>query len=70
LLNLPNPNWTLEVVTGSAVAIGVHASFVDLSTTQVVSPDAKNTPISLATTTTVVAPPPAGELSLDRRLSF
>jgi hypothetical protein len=46
----------LQLVTGQAVAVDVHTSFVDLSGTTI-TPGKQNTAISTATTTDIVAAP-------------
>lgn len=48
----------LQVVTGQARTVDVHASYMDYNGTTV-TPDRKNTAITLATTTDIVAAPGA-----------
>lgn len=49
----------LKLVTDAAVAVDVHCSWVDF-TVSATTPDRTNTPISTATTTTIVASPASG----------
>lgn len=56
MLLLASTSDLLRVVTGSAVTVDVHASWADLNGTTV-TPGRTNTPISTATTTTVVGSP-------------
>lgn len=49
----------LKLVTDAAVLVDVHVSWVDY-TVSAVTPDRTNTPISSATTTTIVASPASG----------
>jgi hypothetical protein len=58
MLNLAATTDKLQVVTSTAAAIDVHASFADLSGTTV-TPGKQNTAISTATTTDIVAAPGA-----------
>ncbi len=63
MLLLSDTTSTIQVVTGSAGAISVHASYVDVTVaTQVVAADTgiNIASIATATTTTVVAAPGAG----------
>jgi hypothetical protein len=56
MLLLTSTSDVLRVITGAAVTIDVHASFMDLSA-GVTTPGRQNTAITTATTTTVVAAP-------------
>ncbi len=58
MLLLTTTTDKLQVVTGAAITIDVHASFVDLSGTTV-TPGRQNTAITTATTTDIVAAPGA-----------
>ena len=58
MLLLTSVSDLLQVITGSASNITVHASWVDLSGA-VVTPDRKNTVITTAATTTIVPSPAA-----------
>lgn len=58
MLLLTSTTDKLQVVTGSAVTVDVHASWVDY-TTSAVTPGRTNTAISTAATTDVVAAPAA-----------
>jgi hypothetical protein len=64
VLNLVASTALLQLVTGSPVsAIGVHATFVDITVTAdqtVVTPKPQNTSITTAATTPIVSPPAAG----------
>ena len=56
MINLTSTSDLLELVTGSALVLNVHASWVDLASTTV-TPGRTNTSISSTTTTTIVASP-------------
>lgn len=56
MLILATTSDRIELVTGQAITVDVHASFVDWDGT-VATPGNKNTLISTATTTQIVAPP-------------
>jgi len=56
MLNLVATTDKLQLVTSAAVTVDVHASYADLSGTTV-TPGRKNTAISTATTTDIVASP-------------
>lgn len=58
MLLLTSTSDLLQVVTGAAVAVDVHASWVDYAS-GTVTPDRTNTAITTATTTTVVGSPGA-----------
>ena len=58
MLLLTSTTDKVQVVTGQAVTVDVHASYMDYNGTTV-TPDRKNTNISTATTTDVVASPGA-----------
>jgi hypothetical protein len=58
MLLLASTSDLLRVITGSAVTVDCHASFVDINGTTV-TPGRTNTAISTAATTTVVASPAA-----------
>lgn len=58
MLLLTSTSDKLQVVTGAAVTVDVHASWVDYTTTAV-TPGRTNSAISTATTTDVVAAPAA-----------
>lgn len=61
MILLTSSSDLLEVVTGASVSdIYVQASFVDLSSVNVLTPGRQNTIITTATTTTVVPSPAAG----------
>jgi hypothetical protein len=59
VLILPTTNDVVRVVTGQAVTVDVHASYVD-SAVSGITPGRTNTAISTATTTTVVPAPASG----------
>lgn len=59
MLLLTSTSDLLKVVTGSALTIDVHASYMDYNGT-VVTPGRTNTAITTATTTTVVGSPGSG----------
>lgn len=61
MLLLTSTSDKIQVVTGSAVNIDVHASWVDLAS-GTVTPDRKNTKISTAATTDVVPAPAASTM--------
>jgi hypothetical protein len=51
----------LQLITDAAVAVDIHASWVDTVTaTGAISPSRTNTAVSTAATTTIVASPAAG----------
>ena len=58
MLNLAATTDKLQLVTSAAVTVDVHASYADLSGTTV-TPGRKNTAITTATTTDIVASPGA-----------
>lgn len=58
MINLTSTSDLVELVTGSALNIDVHASWVDLATSTT-TPGRTNTLITTATTTTIVASPAA-----------
>lgn len=58
MLLLTSTSDLLRIVTGQAVTTDVHASYVDINGSTV-TPGRANTPITTATTTTVVASPGA-----------
>src|SRR3990167_2821576 len=58
MLLLASTSDLLRVVTSAAVTVDVHASWADLNS-GTVTPGRTNTPITTATTTTVVASPGA-----------
>ena len=58
MILLTTPSDLIQVVTVSSLALKVHASFVDMLGTTI-TPGRLNTSISSATTTNVVASPPA-----------
>lgn len=59
MLLLESTSDLVQVITGGAQAVKVHASFVDVNGT-VITPGRLNTAISSATTTTAVASPGSG----------
>ena len=59
MLLLTSTSDKLQVVTGSAASVDVHASWVDYTTTTVTPGRTNTTPITTATTTDVVAAPAA-----------
>lgn len=61
MLLLTSTSDIIEVVTGSAVTIDVHASWVDKDASDFITPGSTNTSITTATTTTVV-PAPAADI--------
>ncbi len=62
MLNLTSTSDKVQIVTGSAVAMEVHASYVDIDASNVITPGRKNTEVSTATTTDVVASPAASTI--------
>ncbi|MBK8810760.1 MAG: hypothetical protein IPN69_08530 [Acidobacteria bacterium] len=58
MLLLASTSDKIQVVTDSAITVDAHASYVDLNGTTT-TPGRKNTPITTATTTDVVASPSA-----------
>lgn len=58
MIILGSTSDVIQVITGSAVAMDVHASWVD-NNAGTITPGRTNTPISTATTTPVVASPAA-----------
>ena len=58
MILLTSTSDLIQVITGGALAVDVHASWVDLNAGSV-TPGRTNTAISTATTTTVVASPGA-----------
>lgn len=61
MLLLTSTSDIIQVVTGSAVTIDVHASWVDKVSATAVTPGRTNTAITTAATTVVVAAPAASE---------
>jgi hypothetical protein len=59
MLLLTSTSDKLQLITGSAVAVDVHASFVD-NASGTITPGRQNTAITTATTTDVVAAPGSG----------
>ncbi len=57
MINLVTTSDLVRVITGSALNLDVHASWVDLTSAGAVTPGRTNTLITTATTTTVVASP-------------
>lgn len=67
MLLLTSTSDLIQVVTGSAVTVDVHASWIDFTaTTQ--TPGRTNTPITTATTITVVSSPAASTQRNVKRL--
>lgn len=61
MINLTSTSDAIQVVTAVAATIECHASYVDMVVSSgAITPDRKNTLISTATTTQIVAPPAAG----------
>lgn len=60
LLTNPGTGDKLEVVTSASVTTDVHASYVDIDGSGVVTPGRKNTAISTGTTTDVSGSPASG----------
>jgi hypothetical protein len=58
MILLASTSDKIQVITGSAVTVDVHASYVDGTAT--ITPGRKNTAITTATTTDVVASPDSG----------
>lgn len=69
MLLLTGTSDLIQVITGSALALDVHASWTDLNS-GVVSPGRTNTPISTAATTTVVGSPGASTQRNVQQLSL
>lgn len=69
MLLLASTSDLLRVITGQAITTDVHASFVDLNGSTV-TPGRTNTPISTATTTTVVASPASSTYRTVKTLSI
>ena len=65
MLQLTSTSDVIQVITGSAASIKVHASWIDSDKT----PGRKNTAISTATTTTVVTSPASGHVLNTKYLS-
>jgi len=57
MILLASTSDKVQIVTSAAVAIDVHAVYVDFATPSTITPGRKNTAISTATTTDVVASP-------------
>jgi hypothetical protein len=68
MFTLTTTSSTLRVVTSAALALDVHATFVD-NTATTFTPERQNTAITTATTTTVVSAPAASTQRGIRRLS-
>jgi hypothetical protein len=67
MILLTSTSDLVQVVTGGTQAIKVHASYVDINASNVVTPGRLNTAIASATTTSVVASPGSG---VSRNLKF
>ena len=67
MLLLTSATDVIQIVTGSATALDVHASWVD-NVSGTITPGRTNTEITTATTTTVVAGPASGQRNVQTML--